>query len=85
VPDYYSGVPILVSPGAIRERFARHGAVVILRDTMADFTARAVAAAVEREGVELCRGRCGSARVYYWRLDGRPTVEAGRVAPGLRP
>jgi hypothetical protein len=67
----YAGVPVLPMPDAVRAHFAAAGAVVIAiddasrRNRMIDPVLERV---LVREGVELCRDRCGTLRLYFWRL-----------------
>jgi hypothetical protein len=69
-PDFYAGLPILVTPDTIRRRYADQGGVFIVRNTHGDLAPRPLRALLLEEAVELCQGRCGTTRVYYWRFDG---------------
>ena len=81
-PDYYTGVPVIPSPAAIRERFAAQGGVIVLPDMTHDPGGPQLLDTLEREGVELCRGRCGKVKVYYWKFsDPTPVGSEGSPAP----
>ncbi len=68
-PDAYAGRPTLTSAGAIRERFADAGSVLIGIDQKYlayDNIDPSLREVLEREGRELCAGRCGSMLLYHW-------------------
>jgi hypothetical protein len=68
--DYYTGLPILRTPAAIRARFASRGAVLIATDSakLAEERETPLIMTLQREGVELCNLRCGEMRIFYWRF-----------------
>jgi hypothetical protein len=85
-PDPYAGLPILVTPDTIRRRYADHGGVFIVRNLRGDLASRPLRAVLLKEAVELCQGRCGTTRVYYWRFDGSTAGDqAVAVGPGASP
>jgi len=76
--DRYAGVPVFVTPDAIERRFADRGGVLVVRNTLdvGDMTAEPVRNVLRRQAVELCQGRCGTTRVYYWRFDTPAAIHA---------
>jgi hypothetical protein len=79
--DYYVGVPVLATPEMILEH-APEGAVILIAiddlrvrsgSVLSELTMR-----LEREGEELCDGRCGRLHLYSWTA--APNAEHG--SPG---
>lgn len=70
-PDLYAGRPTLTTPDAIRQRFSSQGAVLIgIQQKYLDYNniEESLKSTLGREGRELCQGRCGDLRLYYWRF-----------------
>ncbi|MEJ7809813.1 MAG: hypothetical protein WKG32_05275 [Gemmatimonadaceae bacterium] len=71
-PDYYAGVPVLTTPEAIRERFAGSGAVLIGIDgpelNLPNIIDPELRRVLEANAEELCRGQCGTLRLFHWRF-----------------
>lgn len=68
--DWYSGRPVLTTPSSIARAFHSHTAVLIgldTRRTSVDIEP-ALLQVLENEAIELCKGRCGTLRLYYWHL-----------------
>jgi hypothetical protein len=79
-PDMYAGVPVLPTAASIREQFAEVGSVVIAIDdpsVVNRMVDPSLLDTLEREAEELCAGRCGSLRLFYWRFS------AGGVSDSL--
>jgi hypothetical protein len=95
-PDFYTGAPVIPSPSGIRQRFAAQGAVIILPDEVVEHgNIPRLLDTLEAKGVEICRGRCGTAKVYYWNFSGKvpsglidsttPVLQAAISATTVRP
>jgi hypothetical protein len=69
--DYYMGVPILSTPESVRRHFADRGSVLIGYDDRfgASLLEAGLHAVLLSEAVELCRGTCGTLRLYHWVFD----------------
>jgi len=68
-PDVYAGVPVLVSPASIRRRFLGRGGVVIgVNERFLTWHGvdRRLIGELAAHATELCHGRCGTMRLYYW-------------------
>lgn len=68
--DYYSGRPILTTPASIQSTFTGRPAVLVSideryleRDLHPELTAT-----LGLRAEEICRGRCGTLRLYYWQF-----------------
>lgn len=74
-PDVYAGRPTLTTADAIRQQFGDRGGVVIGIDEKYltfDNIDPTLRDALDREGRELCEGRCGSMRLYHWTFGQSP-------------
>jgi hypothetical protein len=70
VPDFYSGVPVLTTPEAIRTRFAARGAAVIVVDSAYDAEVNSdLMRTLRRDARDVCDTTCGPMHVYYWRFE----------------
>jgi hypothetical protein len=70
-PEMYAGVPVFPTPETVREHYADVGSVVIAIDDTSlsnQMVDERLLDTLRREGRELCTGRCGSLRLYYWRF-----------------
>jgi hypothetical protein len=76
VRDFYSGVPVLASPEAIRQRFASRGRVLIVPERTQAEDVPPLLDTLEARAEELCRGRCGGLQLYLWDL-GAPAGASG--------
>lgn len=85
VPDFYSGVPVLASPEAIRARFASRGRVLIVPEPVQAEDVPPLRDTLEAHARELCRGRCGGLQLYLWEFDAPPGAEAGVTTNAGRP
>jgi len=76
--DYYTGVPLAVTPAAIREAYEGYGAVIIgLYPDWATFVDRDLATTLASEGTELCQLRCPNGfRLYLWRFTATTTLDS---------
>jgi hypothetical protein len=76
VPDFYSGVPALTLPDAIREHYAGQPAVLIGIDNVRwehGSIEPSLMEVLRVEGEELCRGRCGNMQLFRWTFHGAST------------
>ncbi len=72
--DVYAGVPVLTSPGEIRAAFPGRAGVVIGIDQkyiVSHNIDPALVDTLEHRATELCRGRCGTMRLYRWGFQAR--------------
>jgi hypothetical protein len=76
-PDRSIGAPVLPTPESIRAYFASADAVLIGTEEnngrLVGLTSE-LAATLQEEAEELCSGRCGTGRLYLWRLNAQPSV-----------
>lgn len=75
--DRSGGVPVLTTPEAIREHFGAAGAVLIGAEEQGGRLpglSSELTAALQAEAEELCLGRCGTTRLYLWRLNAPVTA-----------
>ncbi len=80
-PDAYSGIPVYVTPGSIRERFGEHPFVLIGIDRVRwehGTVEPALQEALRTEGEELCEGACGNMLLFRW-----PLAEAARTTASV--
>jgi hypothetical protein len=73
--DWYSGLPVLTTPSAIRQQFpeARTFAIAIdLARWIMGNVDPALREVLTRDGVEICQDRCGNLLLYVWRLPPDP-------------
>lgn len=69
--DIYAGVPVLPGPSDIRSAYRDQPGVVIGIDRKyvdSHNIDPSLVDTLERAGTELCRGRCGTMRLYRWRF-----------------
>ena len=69
--DRESGRPVFTTPEAIRDRYADQGAVLVgldMRYVENGIVRRDLYNTLAAEAQELCQGRCGTLRLYYWRF-----------------
>jgi hypothetical protein len=67
--DVYAGVPVLPGPGDIRSAFADRPGVIIGIDRKYVESRNidpALIDTLQQNATELCRGRCGTMRLYRW-------------------
>jgi hypothetical protein len=85
-PDMYAGVPVLPSPGDIRAHFPDVPAILVALEPVSianKMIDPVLLATLDEEGEELCRGGCGSLRLYLWRPR-QAGLEAGGADPQYR-
>jgi MFS family permease len=73
LPDFYSGLPVLTRPEAIREQFGADTDVLLIVDESRWASRTQIDEELKRlllaDGLELCGAGCGSLRLYRWSLE----------------
>lgn len=66
-PDWYAGVPVLTTPRAIFDRFgARPVLIGVDASRWNQGVDRTLVGELQRHGLELCQGECGTMRLFLW-------------------
>jgi hypothetical protein len=70
--DFYSGLPVLTRAAALRKRFEKNTAILIVADNLRWASKVQIDIGLKdtllSEARELCQGECGSLRLYEWPL-----------------
>jgi hypothetical protein len=77
--DYYTGLPLILSPDSLRAAYGAHGGIILGVDPVyATFTHPELRIVLDQEGVDLCADRCGRLQLYLWRFPVDSGVQRGR-------
>jgi 4-amino-4-deoxy-L-arabinose transferase-like glycosyltransferase len=76
--DFYTGVPLAITPDAIRGAYGHYGTVIIgVYVDSPTLVSPQLSEILSREAEELCNARCGRLRLYLWRF--QPDSSAANV------